>query len=81
MAIEDQIDVNIIIDGMAATEYPADPQKDDKGGKEVLSTYVEVISGAQFSLQAKISPQYRYGRENALMMRVYIDGQYSGGVV
>lgn len=81
MAIEDHIDAHIIIDGAEATEYPAEPQKDEATGKEVTTKYVEVVSGAQFSFEATISPQYRYGPEDALTMEVYIDGCYSGGVV
>jgi hypothetical protein len=81
MAIEDHIDAQIIIDGAEATEYPAEPQKDEMTGQEVTTKYVEVVSGAQFSFQGTISPRYRYGRENSLVMRVYIDGRYSGGVV
>jgi hypothetical protein len=49
MATEDQIDINIIIDGVVATKYPGNPQKDNKSGKESLTTYVEVVLGAQFS--------------------------------
>ena len=50
MAIEDLIDAHIIIDGAEATEYPAEPQKDERTGKEVTTKYVEVVSGAEFSL-------------------------------
>ena len=81
MAIEDHIDAHIIIDGAEAIEYPAEPQKDEATGKDVTTKYVEVISGAQFSFEGTVAPQYRYGQENALVMRVYIDGRYSGGVV
>ena len=81
MAIEDHIDAHIIIDGAEAIEYPAEPQKDEATGKDVTTKYVEVISGAQFSFEGTVAPQYRYGQENALVMRVYIDGRYSDGVV
>ena len=81
MTIEDHIDAKVIVDGTEAHEYPAEPQKDETTSKIVTTKYVEVVSGAQFSFQGTISPQYQYGRENALVMRVYIDGRYSDGVV
>ena len=81
MTIEDHIDAKVIVDGTEAHEYPAEPQKDETTSRIVTTKYVEVVSGAQFSFQGTISPQYQYGRENALVMRVYIDGRYSGGAV
>ena len=81
ITIEDHIDAHIIVDGAKATEYPAEPQKDESTGQEVTTKYVEVVSGAQFSFQATISPQYRYGPKNVLVMRVYIDGSFAAGSV
>ena len=81
MALDDVIDVKIVVDERDAIEYPSEPQVDEMAGRQVLTKYVEVVSGAQFAFKATISPRYRYGQENSLTMTVYIDGNYAGGVV
>lgn len=76
---EDLIEIRIIVDNKKDNEYPAEAEIDDRSGKDILTKYVEVVSGAQFSFKPNISPRYRFGREEVLTMRVWIDGQYCGG--
>jgi hypothetical protein len=81
MPIEDEIDVKVVVEGIPAPEFPAEPQTDEMTGRQVLTKYVQVTSGTQFLFQVTLSPQYRFGKEDCLTLYAFIDGEFAGGIV
>lgn len=84
MAVLGDFDVTIHSNGTQAVEYENDDSVEvnipkDRSSSNVITKYVEVVSGAFFEFHIGLGHPHRTLKDNAICFYVFVDGQRVGG--
>jgi hypothetical protein len=79
MAVLDEFEVKVWVNGEVAQEYEDD--EDEQLDPTQIVKYVEVISGAFFEIRITITPGYHVETGQGVSGEVFLDGRYQAGVV
>jgi len=80
MAILDDFEVDVLIDGEPADEFDDDDVDEEFEAKypNSVSRYVEAVSGAFFAFRVRIKSSYVAKDEDSFNIDIYVDGKRIG---
>lgn len=78
------LNVSVVVDGQVAQEYPAPGQQEETETESDIAShlcYIESKSGHPFFVRLTVAPERKMSPENALILRVCIDGEDVGAYI
>ena len=75
MAIIDQFEVTILVEGKPATEYKDVESSNGSNDTRVITKYIEVTSGSCFAFKYGVLPSYNPEGEDGVLFSFDIDGK------
>lgn len=79
MAVIDWFKCTVSVDGSVAEEYEEDPEEaNDNSTPNVVTKYIEAVSGANFRLNFEVKPNYDFNSD-LLTWNILLDGEWKTG--